>query len=98
MLIGGFRTRSGMVSALESHACDIIGVARPAALVPNFPRSILGIDSKTIVGDAEAGMQLPVLEDPWWLVWVPNKQLSRAINGGAQTIHYCAEMLRQVSI
>ena len=41
MVTGGFRTRQGMVAALNSAALDLIGVARPLAIEPDFPRRIL---------------------------------------------------------
>ncbi|KAL6880750.1 FMN-linked oxidoreductase [Trichoderma novae-zelandiae] len=41
MVTGGFRTRRGMENALQEDACDIIGVARPAALNPSLPKSLI---------------------------------------------------------
>lgn len=41
MVTGGFRTRQGMESALKEGACDIIGLARPAAIHPDLPKSII---------------------------------------------------------
>ncbi|MEI5907983.1 NADH:flavin oxidoreductase/NADH oxidase family protein [Bacillus spongiae] len=35
---GGFRSKTGMESALESHATDFVGVARPLAVYPNLPQ------------------------------------------------------------
>ncbi len=35
MVTGGFRTREGMDRALQSNACDLIGVARPLAIEPD---------------------------------------------------------------
>ncbi|KAI4854961.1 NADPH dehydrogenase, partial [Aureobasidium sp. EXF-8846] len=58
MLTGGFRTRAAMNSALESKGCDIIGIGRPAATVPDFPRSVVGIEANKEISDAEAGLQL----------------------------------------
>jgi 2,4-dienoyl-CoA reductase-like NADH-dependent reductase (Old Yellow Enzyme family) len=47
MLSGGFRTRSGMTAALESGAVDIVGLARPIAHEPDFPRRILDGTTET---------------------------------------------------
>jgi 2,4-dienoyl-CoA reductase-like NADH-dependent reductase (Old Yellow Enzyme family) len=41
MLSGGFRTRAAMIEAVESGAADLIGLARPIAVEPDFPRRIL---------------------------------------------------------
>jgi 2,4-dienoyl-CoA reductase-like NADH-dependent reductase (Old Yellow Enzyme family) len=41
MLSGGFRSRTAMIDALESGAADVIGLARPIAVEPDFPRRIL---------------------------------------------------------
>ncbi|MCG8615262.1 MAG: NADH:flavin oxidoreductase/NADH oxidase family protein [Desulfobacterales bacterium] len=40
-LTGGFRSSTAMASALDSGAADMIGVARPLALEPDFPNRIL---------------------------------------------------------
>ncbi|MDT5281772.1 MAG: hypothetical protein QOJ20_2967 [Mycobacterium sp.] len=41
MLSGGFRTRTAMIKAVKSGAVDMIGLARPIAVEPDFPRRIL---------------------------------------------------------
>ncbi|HWO65322.1 MAG TPA: NADH:flavin oxidoreductase/NADH oxidase family protein [Umezawaea sp.] len=41
MLSGGFRTRRGMIDALDGGAVDIIGLARPIAHEPDLPRRLL---------------------------------------------------------
>jgi len=41
MLSGGFRTRTAMIDAVESGAADVIGLARPIAVEPDFLRRIL---------------------------------------------------------
>ena len=51
-LSGGFRTRRGMVEALSGGAVDIIGLARPIAHDPDFPRHILD-------GSADASLAAP---------------------------------------
>lgn len=38
---GGFRTRAGMEAALSSGALDLVGLARPLALDPDFSRKLL---------------------------------------------------------
>jgi 2,4-dienoyl-CoA reductase-like NADH-dependent reductase (Old Yellow Enzyme family) len=51
MLSGGFRSRTAMIDAVESGAADVIGLARPIAVEPDFPRRIL--DGTTEVSLAE---------------------------------------------
>jgi 2,4-dienoyl-CoA reductase-like NADH-dependent reductase (Old Yellow Enzyme family) len=41
MLTGGFRTSEGMKTALNSKACDVIGLARSLAINPEFSQEIL---------------------------------------------------------
>lgn len=41
MVTGGFRTRNGMVQAIKSNACDMVGLGRPAVLEPSLPSSII---------------------------------------------------------
>lgn len=41
MVTGGFRTRAGMEDALNSGACDLIGLARPLCVAPDGPSSLL---------------------------------------------------------
>ncbi|WP_281189876.1 nitroreductase family deazaflavin-dependent oxidoreductase [Millisia brevis] len=38
---GGFRTRAGIEEALASGACDVVGIGRPAAVVPDAARALL---------------------------------------------------------
>jgi 2,4-dienoyl-CoA reductase-like NADH-dependent reductase (Old Yellow Enzyme family) len=41
MVTGGFRTRQGMDAALQSGACDFIGIARPLAVELDAPNHLL---------------------------------------------------------
>ncbi len=41
MLTGGFRSRQGMEQALDSGACQLIGLARPLCVVPNLPEQLI---------------------------------------------------------
>lgn len=42
MLTGGNRSRSGVSDAVATRECDLVGFARPMALVPDIPRRLLG--------------------------------------------------------
>lgn len=41
MVTGGFRTRTGMEEALSCGACDVIGIARPLCVDPDFPKKLM---------------------------------------------------------
>lgn len=41
MVTGGFRSRDGMESALAEGSCDLVGMARPLALMPDLPARLL---------------------------------------------------------
>ena len=45
---GGFRTAQGMQDALDSGATDMIGIARPLALVPDLPNRAINNHTYTI--------------------------------------------------
>jgi 2,4-dienoyl-CoA reductase-like NADH-dependent reductase (Old Yellow Enzyme family) len=49
MVTGGFRSRQSMRNALDGGACDMVGIARPATLRPEYPMTVL--DNK--ITDAE---------------------------------------------
>ncbi len=48
VLTGGFRTGTAMEAVLASGAADIIGLARPLAMEPNFPNRLLADTNHTI--------------------------------------------------
>ena len=78
MLTGGFRTRRGAEYAIEHGACDPIGVARPAALNPGFPKLLLDES----VADEDAKLQLKKVPPPLYARCVPGK----AVGVGLETV------------
>lgn len=71
MLTGGFRSAQGMKAALDSGACDVIGLARSMAINPDFPNQILaGLDVLSEVHPLTTGFkfldQLFPLEITWY--------------------------------
>lgn len=85
MVTGGFRSRTGMEAALQSGACDLVGIARPAAIWPHLPKEILFNEK---VEDNAAVKKLSTLRLPWLLRIIPIK----FIGAGADTVS-CAQLL-----
>lgn len=50
MVTGGFRTAAAMSAAIESGAVDVIGLGRPLAVDPDFPRLLLAGKSSEVAG------------------------------------------------
>ena len=71
MVTGGFRTVAGMNSALESGACDFIGIARPLAVETDLTnRLIAGNDVKYAVKPIKTGIafvdKMAIMEIIWY--------------------------------
>lgn len=81
MVTGGFRTRilNGLARAIESNACDMVGLGRPAVLAPSFPRSI--ILNNEVSAEMEYVMTSPV-SPPWFIKMAGEK----SAGSGAETV------------
>lgn len=81
MLTGGFRSRAAMESALEEGVVDVIGMARPLAIDPDFPRRLLdGSAERSTAGSKQVFLKsLNTLADGAWS-WM---QLRRMAHGDA---------------
>lgn len=71
MVTGGFRTVEGMNAALESGACDFIGIARPLAVEVDLPeRLIAGHDVRYAVNQIKTGIpfvdKMAIMEIIWY--------------------------------
>ncbi|KAJ5473575.1 hypothetical protein N7475_003141 [Penicillium sp. IBT 31633x] len=86
MLTGGFRSRAGAEAAIENNACDLVGIGRPAAVDPKFPRLLL---DESVAAD-EARMPLNKVPVPWYGRFLP----ANLIGAGAETIYYSAQIQR----
>lgn len=89
MVTGGFRTLAGMEAALASGDTDLIGLARPFCVAPDFPARLL----------AGTMDRLPVDEDRLVLgtgFWGPNSSSTtlRALNNQAQAGWYYHQIER----
>ncbi len=83
MVTGGFRTLAGMEAALQTNQTDLIGIARPFCVDPDFPK-------KLISGQLDL---LPINEDHLRLgsgFWGPNSSSSalRGLNNFAHAGWY----------
>ena len=88
MVTGGFRTRLGMEAALESRGCDLIGVARPAAVLPRLPKEII-LNAKEVANE-DATVRLAPLQVPLVIQYIPIKPLG----GGYQSKYYAGQIQR----
>ncbi|KAF2468052.1 NADH:flavin oxidoreductase/NADH oxidase-like protein [Lindgomyces ingoldianus] len=85
MVTGGFRSRIGMVAALESNSCDLIGLARPAAVLPSFPKDMLLNEG---VKDEDAAIDLTPVKGNWLIRMLPIKILGT----GVDTMYYVKQI------
>lgn len=88
MVTGGFRTRSGMNSALKTGACDLIGIGRPSAVIPKLPKELLEAE-KSGSGE-EVSAALEPVQRPWWLKYVPIV----ALGAGLESAYYGMQIQR----
>jgi 2,4-dienoyl-CoA reductase-like NADH-dependent reductase (Old Yellow Enzyme family) len=79
MVTGGFRTRGAMEEAIATGVCDLIGLARPAAVMPRLPREVI-LNEK--VDDSEAQLWLKPVATPALLKMLPVK----SITAGNETV------------
>jgi 2,4-dienoyl-CoA reductase-like NADH-dependent reductase (Old Yellow Enzyme family) len=71
VVTGGFRTATGMTDALQSGACDLIGIARTMAVDPDFPTKLManpehGIQLKQLSTGIAAVDQMAFLDVTWY--------------------------------
>ena len=71
MVTGGFRSRAAMESALESGACDLVGLGRPLCVEPDLVNQILqGDDFTSVVRPIKTGVKMidkmALMEVSWY--------------------------------
>ncbi|KAJ5888761.1 Aldolase-type TIM barrel [Penicillium taxi] len=86
MLTGGFRSRAGAVSAIQDGACDLVGLARPAAVNPGFPHLLLDES----VPDEEARLPLGLVPTPFLAKWLPKN----LVGAGVESAFYAGQIQR----
>ena len=87
MVTGGFRTESGMAEAVASGATDLVGLARPLAVEPDFPKGIMaGKAFTSSVKPIRTGIRMiddmALMEVSWY-----TRQLGRMGKGKAPKKH-----------
>ena len=88
---GGFRTRMGMEAALQSGGCDMVGLARPAAVLPRLPKEIIMNES---IKDEDANVSLkPVILPKFYnyLHWLLPVKI---MGGGYSSMYYAGQIQR----
>lgn len=80
MLTGGFRSRAGAEAAINENACDLVGIARPAAVNPRFAALLL--DEGTRDEDAQISL------DKVTPGWLPKLLRSQILGAGAESVSF----------
>jgi 2,4-dienoyl-CoA reductase-like NADH-dependent reductase (Old Yellow Enzyme family) len=89
---GGFRTRLGMEAALRSGGCDLIGIARPTAILPRLPKEIILNEEK--VKDEDASLRLKPLTTPKLYSYLQWLLPVKIIGSGWQSLYYAQQIQR----
>lgn len=80
MLTGGFRSRTGAETAIKENACDLVGMARPAAVNPGLPNLFL---DESIPAE-EAEFVLDAVQSSWFA----RTFKSQILGMGAETVSF----------
>ena len=88
---GGFRTRIGMEAALQSGGCDMIGLARPAAVLPRLPREIILNES---IKDVDATVSLKPVILPKFYSYLHWLLPVKIMGGGYGSMYYAGQIQR----
>ena len=79
LVTGGFRSRQAMEGAVMDGGCDMIGIARPSALNPTLPKSVI---LNPEIQDEDAKVHAEKIQPPW----IVKKIGVRAIGAGAEGV------------
>ena len=69
MVTGGFRTKEGMDEAIATGAVDVIGLGRPLAVDPDFPRLLLAGKRSEVAGMEPRSIGIRKLDAMAEVVW-----------------------------
>lgn len=85
MLTGGFRSRAGAEAAIRDGACDLVGIARPAAVDPKFP--LLLLDEG--VEDEKAVLPLNKVPPPFYARFLPRNLIGAGAESVSLNLFFC---------
>jgi 2,4-dienoyl-CoA reductase-like NADH-dependent reductase (Old Yellow Enzyme family) len=88
---GGFRTRLGMEAALEAGGCDLIGLARPAAVLPRLPKEIILNEN---IKDEDASVKLKPVVLPKVYSYLNWLMPVKIMGGGYTSVYYAGQIQR----
>jgi hypothetical protein len=80
MVTGGFRTAAGMNQAVADDAVDLIGLARPMLLEPDFPQRVLH-DDKAVACTPRDRLGIKKLDDMLQTFWYKRQMTAIARRG-----------------
>lgn len=90
MATGGFRSLQGMNAALQTGACDLIGLARPLCVMPGAPRALI---DRTMVQLPSPEKSKAIGPGSWFSVKSP-VTLLRTMAGWAQQAFFMSQIWR----
>ncbi|KAH7024516.1 uncharacterized protein B0I36DRAFT_434228 [Microdochium trichocladiopsis] len=95
ILTGGFRSSTGINTALEDGACSAVGIGRPAVKYPDLPNKILGLHSFSggISVDGGKDEHFEVESAPGGSGMLA--KMIRSVGAGAES-KYWAEVMRRI--
>lgn len=85
MVTGGFRSRAGMLAALESGNLDVVGMARPLALEPELPNHLIdGSAERSLAEPRRLGIEMldGVTELSWHVLQMHRIAAGKEPNAG----------------
>ncbi|KAF4621878.1 hypothetical protein G7Y89_g14466 [Cudoniella acicularis] len=91
IVTGGFRTRLGMEAALQTSGCDIVGIARPATVIPHLPRDIILNEG---VMDEHASVRLTSLPRSRMTEFLVLLIGSKGVGAGREAMYYQGQIQR----
>ena len=81
VVTGGFRSRGGVLKALEEGSCDAVGLGRPAVAFPDLPSKIMLNDK---LSDEKARFDVEPAPAPAVPGWIASR--IRSVGAGAETV------------
>ncbi|KAJ4296264.1 hypothetical protein N0V90_006309 [Kalmusia sp. IMI 367209] len=85
MVTGGFRSRKGMQAALDSNACDLIGLGRPSAVWPSLAKEVL---LNKEIKDEDAVCDLRLVRGNW----IVRNCTPKIVGVGVDVLYYAAQI------